>query len=677
MNIEEERELKKKYQYEKQRIFHDNSIIANAVFNLNTNETLEIVRSDKLAKIAPDTSMEDFCSEISSCIVEDDSRNEYCEIFNRDNLVLKYKKGIQEQGIEFQRRLPGNKVIWVKARFYVMNDPDGEDILLFYSCSDINIRKSLEIMTSAIVAEDYDILGYVDFVDDSSLMWYGSNSSRQIGTDNTTLIEENYSKSLEWFVNNAVVPEEREELSTKIFIQRIKRELSKNEKFVLQVHIRNDKGEIRTKEIKYTQYNQKTNICMFTQTDITELLEKKEKEKLALKNALDSMQQANAAQSEFLAKMSHELRTPLNVIIGSAALAMDISNADDEMKEYVRQINYSGQYLLSMINDILDSRKMQNGEFSLQNEWIKPENVLAPAIKMMASEFYNHGINFVYDEDCTLEEDLEYWLDVTRCRQIVTNLLNNALKFTPAKGTVAFHDEHLSRNENTAYEKFIISDTGCGMSEEFQRKMFEPFSQERNETTASIQGTGLGLTVVKQLVDGMNGTITVESELNKGTVFTIVIPFPWRKKEKSSETVKADSKDYKLDGLHILVVEDHAMNAMIARKLLEKKNMIVDVASNGKIAVEAFMNPQKHYDLILMDIRMPIMDGLTAASIIRETPKTDAKHIPIIAMTANAYEEDIKAAHEAGMDDHLSKPVDPDKLYRTISHFTVEKNTQQ
>lgn len=405
--------------------------------------------------------------------------------------------------------------------------------------------------------------------------------------------------------------------------------------------------------------------AMGVSIDITE-----EKNSTELEIELESQRKSNAAQADFLAKMSHELRTPLNVIIGSSTLANDISDVPGDMKTYIKQIDYSAKYLLGMINDILDSRRMENGEFTLEEEWTRPDEVLKPALYMMVSEYKNKGVNLIYDENCSLD-DVEYNLDVIRCRQILINLLNNALKFTSPGGTVSFYDEHIKRDEEYAYEKFIVSDTGCGMSEEFKKVMFEPFTQEKNRNCEFIQGTGLGLSLVHQLVEKMNGKIEVDSELNKGTTFYITIPFKWRM--AATEESKEQQYDYSiLEGKHILLVEDHPMNSMIAKRLLEKNGMIVDVVSNGLDAIDKFKINKDYYDIILMDIRMPKMNGLEASIRIRSIDSTEARSIPIIAMTANTDVEDVRASIEAGMNAHLSKPINPNEMYNMILKFVME-----
>lgn len=259
------------------------------------------------------------------------------------------------------------------------------------------------------------------------------------------------------------------------------------------------------------------------------------------------------------------------------------------------------------------------------------------------------------------------------------NLLNNACKFTKEGGTVSFKGGNMAvdRAHNTSVAKFIIEDNGCGMSEAFLTKIFTPFTQERTDANMDVQGTGLGLAVSYAIVQAMGGEIAVESKLGKGSVFTVSFPMKFRIVDEEKETEKVKEKtDVLMDltGKRILLAEDHPLNAVIAMKLLEKTGIIVTHANNGEEAVKLFHRSKPGtFDAILMDVRMPKMDGLTATRAIRALDQADAKTIPIIAMTANAYDEDRQSSLDAGMKAHLAKPVNPDLLYKTLRKYLVRQ----
>ncbi|MDD3193886.1 MAG: response regulator [Oscillospiraceae bacterium] len=267
--------------------------------------------------------------------------------------------------------------------------------------------------------------------------------------------------------------------------------------------------------------------------------------------------------------------------------------------------------------------------------------------------------------DSPLPENIEYELDIVRCQQILAHLLNNALKFTPCGGKVNCSVKHLARTEQVATEQISISDTGCGMSEEFQKKMFELFSQEADDFSRPLQGPGLGLSMVKKLIDTMGGTIEVKSRLGEGSTFVVTLSFPWRYRPQEEPAALPAQKDI-LNHKHVLVAEDNQINAAILVNILEYQGMSAQVAADGAVAVNLFRSaPVGTFDAILMDIRMPNMDGLEACRMIRGMDRPDAG-LPILAVTANAAKSDEEESLKAGMDAHLTKPVDTGKLYGTL-----------
>lgn len=288
-------------------------------------------------------------------------------------------------------------------------------------------------------------------------------------------------------------------------------------------------------------------------------------------------------------------------------------------------------------------------------------------LTMIAPLCQRKNIEFIFEPS---ETTYTVQMDAVRLDQIFMNLLTNAVKFTPKGGKVEFLIRNNVRRGDLVSTNFIVRDNGIGMSREFQSRMFEPFEQENNGTTAQSQGTGLGLAIVKRLVDLMQGTISVKSEVGCGTEFTVHLEMPIVDALEAELPDAIPDSDVQLKGCRVLVVEDHPMNTEIARRLLEKKKVHVTCAENGREALEKFQLAEPHtWDAILMDVRMPVMDGLEAACAIRALHREDAKTIPIIAMTANVFQEDVQATRKAGMNAHLIKPIEPQHLYETLSHF--------
>ena len=519
----------------------------------------------------------------------------------------------------------------------------------------------------------------------------------------------------------------------------------------------------------------------------------------ALQDALDAAESANKAKTAFLSNMSHEIRTPMNAIIGLNSIALNDPTASDEVKNYLEKSVASAQHLLGIINDILDMSRIESGRMTVKNEEFLFDDALKQVNGIISEHCRDNGITYDYRRVGHI--DTYYIGDAMKLKQVLINILGNAVKFTPEGGTVSLVIEEKAQFNNKAVVEFVISDTGIGMSEEFLPHIFEPFSQEESSPTGKYGSTGLGMSITKSIVELMNGTITVDSEKGKGTTFTVTIPFgesekksndndigmpalhdmsvlviddnridlehaeitlgqvgincetagsgqegidrikirhsrredydlilidwkmpgmdgiittrqirsaigtdtpiilltafnwddiadeaknagvdifvpkplfadslidefkeAFRKKNEAPDSEKAD-----LTGRRILLAEDVSINAEIITMLLNMREMEVDLAENGQIAVDLFAAHEPgYYAAILMDMRMPVMGGLEATRCIRSTDKEDAKTIPIIALTANAFDEDVQRSIQAGLNAHLSKPVEPDALYETL-----------
>ena len=373
-------------------------------------------------------------------------------------------------------------------------------------------------------------------------------------------------------------------------------------------------------------------------------------------------EETNRARMEFLATMSHEMRTPMNVILGLTDLARKEPNLPEKTKQQLEKINRSGQYLLGLINRILEINEIGTGEVQLKAEPLRPGDMLAQVNAITQTLCEDKDLWYRFEEPENLPKCCVG--DEMQLKNILLGLLNNAIKYTDAPGSVTFTVQCVPDHDR-AKLSFTVADTGIGISEEFLPEIFEPFAQEDASFSNRYGGSGLGLAVSKKLTDLMGGTLEVQSEKGKGSTFTLTVSLPVI--ECSEAEPVPEEEEISLAGRRILVVEDVPENAEIVQDLLELEDVESDHAENGLIALERFeSSPPGTYDAILMDLRMPVMDGLEATRRIRALPCPDAATIPIVALTANAFQSDLDATQAVGMNAHLAKPADADMLYETL-----------
>ena len=389
--------------------------------------------------------------------------------------------------------------------------------------------------------------------------------------------------------------------------------------------------------------------------------------------AIKQADEANAAKSTFLSRMSHDMRTPMNGILGLTELSKD-QEASPEVRATFDKIDAAGHYLLSLINDTLDMSKIEAGKIELHPEPLQYGTFLHNLTEMLQVQFKEKQLHFNFQLDQELAE-ASVRADKVRLQQVFFNLLSNAIKFTPAGGEIDFVTRVTERDDKVIKIEAQVRDTGIGMSREFlQHGLFQTFTQETRAAGSQYQGTGLGMAITKNLVGMMGGTIGATSEQGRGSTFTVQLPLALvdaaTLAELSRHQVEKAVTSAALTGKRILLCEDQPLNVEITTRLLQRQGLVVESAADGQIGLDMFVaaNPG-YYDLILMDVRMPVLDGLAATQKIRALPRADAAKIPIVAMTANAYEQDVQACYDAGMDDYLQKPVDVKLLYGTMHKY--------
>ncbi len=385
----------------------------------------------------------------------------------------------------------------------------------------------------------------------------------------------------------------------------------------------------------------------------------------AAEQARREAEQANSAKQDFLSSMSHDIRTPMNAIIGMTSLALDNADNPEQVRDYLGKIALSSKHLLGLINDVLDISKIESGKMTLNVEPMPLRETIDSIVNIMQPQVAAKNQQFKVIAREILSENV--YCDGVRLNQVLINLLGNAVKFTPEKGSVQMtvYQEALPEDASRVRTHFLVSDTGIGMSKEYQKVIFESFSREDNTRVRKTEGSGLGMAITKCIVDAMGGTISVRSEQGRGSEFHVVLNLERAAAPAAAESAAAESAEgagkaggVDLKGRRVLLAEDNELNWEVARELLSVLELELDWAENGEICVEKFRSsPAGYYDAILMDVRMPVMDGYEATGAIRGLDRADAD-IPIIAMTADAFSEDIQKCLACGMNDHLAKPID-------------------
>lgn len=381
---------------------------------------------------------------------------------------------------------------------------------------------------------------------------------------------------------------------------------------------------------------------------------------------------ASRAKSDFLSRMSHEIRTPMNAIIGMTGIAIQEKQDSQKVEDCLHKIDSSSQYLLSLINDILDMSKIESGKMKLENGIFSMKQLLEGVYNLIEPQTMEKNIEFT--REFVISEE---WVtgDSLHLNQVLINLLGNAVKFTPRGGHIRLKAVQKPAGEGMVKTTFSVRDDGIGVSSENRQRIFRSFEQASDDTSRKYGGTGLGLAISDRLVRMMGGHIALESEENKGSDFSFTLLQTVGRRPAEEDDKLTDGALAGLEGARILLVEDNELNLEIARTILEMQKCQVETALNGQEGVDRFCESSEgYYDLILMDIRMPVMDGLEAAKLIRASGRTDARTVPIVAMSANAFEEDVKKSLESGMNAHLAKPFQMEDLIRTMRRIIGREN---
>ncbi len=402
--------------------------------------------------------------------------------------------------------------------------------------------------------------------------------------------------------------------------------------------------------------------------DITETMVTRKKQEQSIMELLERVRQANSAKSEFLSHMSHDLRTPINGILGMLAILEKSQHDAQRQQECRKKIRVSTEHLLSLVNDVLQVSKLESGRPAAVEEPFDLHEALEDCIMILSPLAEEREIRLEL-EDSGLRHSRVIG-NPLHLKQIMTNVIDNALRYNRPYGAVFVRAEETSFHDGTANCRFVIEDTGIGIGEDFKKHIFEPFTQEHQGARTNYNGVGLGMSIVKKLVDQMKGTVKIDSQVGKGSVVQITLPVRADEAGNGASTDENWSMPENIAGMRVLLVEDNEINCEIVEYILRDAGVAVVTANNGKAAVDAFAGAEPGaFDCVLMDLMMPVMSGYEAARVIRGLGRSDAETVPIIALSANAFDEDIAMAKDAGMNEHLAKPVDLRKMFQAMSRL--------
>lgn len=491
------------------------------------------------------------------------------------------------------------------------------------------------------------------------------------GLEKDSAKEYDYAEILGEYIRTRVHPEDKQELTQALALDNVREELKEDNEFFGSYRIQ-DNGEVHHFQYTYLKIadndSGRDGFILVGFRNIDEVIKKEQEQKNVLSEALAQAQYANKAKTTFLNSMSHDIRTPMNAIIGFTNLATSHIDNKEQVRDYLGKIMTSGNHLLSLINDVLDMSRIESGKVKIEEKEVSLPEVMNDLKTIVQSDVKTKQLDFSLDMQNVTNETVI--CDKLRLNQVLLNIISNAMKYTKSGGKVGVRVAQTTEvTDGYASYEFSVKDTGIGMSPEFLLHVFEPFEREQTSTVSGIQGTGLGLAITKNIVDLMGGTITVTSEVGKGSEFTVKLNL--RVAETPAETQKADESadetEVNFEGKRLLLVEDNELNMEIAQTILEAVGFVIDTANDGSVAVEQMKKmPAGTYDLILMDVQMPIMNGYQATRAIRALDDPAKAATPIVAMTANAFDEDRKEAIESGMNGYAAKPIEIDKLMKLL-----------
>jgi len=664
-NVTEEKKVAERYQREigYLRQTDDNNLVAKGHYNLTQNRVLEYAtKDDRIFRVAAGTAYDEAFRAFSALPYHESERREIADKLDRGNLLRRHQQGTLQTSLVYRRARPGDLPIWISMNIHTYTSPETGDLECFTYAYDVSDKMETDEIMGLIASEAFDFIGLIYAADDA--FEYVKKSPRVLFPE--VRVRTPYSQCLAYVRQNFVDQDELPLYNASVSIAAITAGLRANGGRHAATYHRTEGGQVQYKQMDYVWLDEAAQIVLIVRSDVTASFQRNQQQLARIQAAKLEAERANEAKSAFLSSMSHDLRTPLNGVIGFTSLALD--EPDPAKKQaYLEKIDASGRLLLDLVNDTLELSRIESGKIVPHPEAVSPDALVPAVVTALRPSAELKHIDLV--EDFPRDRQTPVWCDKLKVQKIVLNLLSNAIKYTPEGGRVTVSLKHLPAAVPDCRYSLVVEDTGIGMSEAFLQRLYEPFAQEKRSESTRIAGTGLGLAIVKRYVDLLGGTISVESALHQGTRFVVSLDIP-EVDEGQATQQRTQAAGETIRGRRVLLCEDNVLNTEIAVMLLKNKGVRVDAAENGRRGLERFeASAPGTYDAVLMDIRMPVMDGLEATRAIRALDRSDALTVPVIAMTADAFDESVREAEAAGMAGYVTKPVDPGKLYEVLGRL--------
>jgi len=663
MDVTQQKKQEELYHHEMEQLnqISGPNVIAKGHHDLTANRVLDYVANTRKALDLHTISYDDALQAMLKMPVEASDREKLAEMLDRNNLISRYYAGEQNFAMEYRRRNGDQPVTLVETtvRTFAVRENHVECFICTYDLT----QKQLELGILSKLAElGYEYMGLVD-VKNRTLAYYTGATGIVESTEKNPLY---YDQVMELIMGRLSIETASPETLAPIALDNVLAELEKQSAYEYVFDYQDGDGTLHRKRMQYCYLTAAHTTVFFAQSDLSRQYQHDTEQMRRLRQAVMAAERANESKSMFLSSVSHDMRTPLNGIIGFTDFAL--RERDPVKKQnYLEKIRFSSSLLLSLVNDTLELSRIESGKVTVNPEVVNSSELLESIVVgvRITADSKNVAFSAAFGSDFPTFVRV----DKLKMQEICLNLLSNAVKFTPPGGQVKFTVFLVPPQQGNLNVKITVEDTGIGIGEEFQKKMFEPFSQEHAQGMDSTLGTGLGLSIVRRYVDLLGGIIEVESGRNRGTRFTVCLPVEPVEESDGESSVPAEAET-DFSGRRVLLCEDNYLNREIAAMLLQERGIQVVPAADGQEGVDRFSaSAPNSFDAVLMDLRMPHVDGYEATRSIRALPRPDAAAVPIIAMTADAYEEDVRRCLESGMNSHITKPIDPARLFSELGRL--------